>query len=85
MICYLRCLSYHPQSDAGLFALRQQTVSLGLTQDVDLQPAFEVGDHLKRQADAIFEKEQEYLWEAANRKAETKKQELYVNDHGSVR
>ncbi|KAJ6567187.1 hypothetical protein DFH09DRAFT_1471055 [Mycena vulgaris] len=69
-------------SDAGLFALRQTTVSLGLTQDVDLQPAFEVGDNLKRQADAIFEKEQEYLWDAANRKLETKKPELYVNDHG---
>ncbi|KAJ7499242.1 hypothetical protein FB451DRAFT_31624 [Mycena latifolia] len=70
-------------SDKSLFALRQTTVSLGLTQDVDLQPAFEVGDdHLKRQADAIFEKEQEYLWDAASRKAEAKKQELYVNDHG---
>jgi mediator of replication checkpoint protein 1 len=55
---------------------------LGLTQDVDLQPAFEVGDRLKRQADAVFEKEQGFLWEAANRKSEAKQQELYVNDHG---
>ncbi|KAJ7122761.1 hypothetical protein C8R44DRAFT_875967 [Mycena epipterygia] len=73
--------SFSEKSDVGLFALRQTAGSLGLTQDVDLQPAFEVGDHLKRQADAIFEKEQEYLWEAANRKTD-KKQDLYVNDHG---
>ncbi|KAJ7507438.1 hypothetical protein B0H11DRAFT_2271120 [Mycena galericulata] len=74
--------SFTEKSEAGLSALRQGTVSLGLTQDVVLQPAFEVGDHLKRQADAIFEKEQGYLWDAKNRKAETKKPELYVNDHG---
>ncbi|KAJ7755615.1 hypothetical protein DFH07DRAFT_940774 [Mycena maculata] len=74
--------SFSEKSEAGLFALRQKTVALGLTQDVELQPAFEVGDHLKRQADAIFEKEQEYLWQVANKKTETKKQELYVDDHG---
>ncbi|KAJ7087167.1 hypothetical protein B0H15DRAFT_842873 [Mycena belliarum] len=74
--------SFSQKSGLGLFALRQTTASLGLTQDIDLQPAFEVGDHLKRQAGAIFEKEQEYVWEAANRKTETNKSELYVNDHG---
>ncbi|KAJ6510156.1 hypothetical protein C8R47DRAFT_1096888 [Mycena vitilis] len=69
-----------PQSQAGLFALRQKHQALGLTQD--LQPAFEASDHLKRQADAIFEKEQEFLWEAANKKSDTQKDELFVNDHG---
>ncbi|KAJ6627507.1 hypothetical protein B0H10DRAFT_1994915, partial [Mycena sp. CBHHK59/15] len=76
--------SFSEKSESGLFALRKTTVSLGLTQDLDLQPAFQVGDNLKRQADSIFEKEQEYLWEAANRKSETKKEELYINDHGFV-
>ncbi|KAF7353066.1 MRC1 domain-containing protein [Mycena venus] len=74
--------SFSEKSETGLFALRAKNTTLGLTQDVDLQPAFDVGDHLKRQADAVFEKEQEFLWEAANRKQETDKQELYVNDHG---
>ncbi|KAJ6539028.1 hypothetical protein B0H19DRAFT_1269396 [Mycena capillaripes] len=74
--------SFLEKSDAGLFALRPKGESLGLTQDVDLQPAFDVGDNLRRQADAIFEKEQEFVWEAANKKSENKKEELYVNDHG---
>ncbi|KAJ7667686.1 hypothetical protein DFH06DRAFT_225551 [Mycena polygramma] len=72
--------SFSEKSQAGLFALRQKHQALGLTQD--LQPAFEAGDHLKRQADAIFEKEQGFLWEAANKKSDTQKDELYVNDHG---
>ncbi|KAF8211462.1 hypothetical protein K438DRAFT_1807341 [Mycena galopus ATCC 62051] len=74
--------SFSAKSQTGLFALRPKSAPLGLTQDVDLQPAFEVGDRLKRQADAVFEKEQEFLWEAANQKSETRKEELYVNDHG---
>ncbi|KAJ7283474.1 hypothetical protein C8J57DRAFT_1292655 [Mycena rebaudengoi] len=74
--------SFSEKSESGLFGLRKTSVSLGLTQDVDLQPAFEVGDNLKRQADSIFQKEQEYVWEAANRKSETKRQELYVKDNG---
>lgn len=54
---------------------------LSLTLDVGLQPALIVDDNLRRQADAIFEKEQAYLVEAANRKPR-KNEELYVNDHG---
>lgn len=55
-----------------------------MTQDVDagLQPAFQVTDKLKRQADLIFEKEQEYLVEAANKKSKKKKDEFFVNEHG---
>ncbi|KAJ7162546.1 hypothetical protein C8R43DRAFT_1123248 [Mycena crocata] len=74
--------SFSEKSQTGLLGLRKNTVSLDLTQDLDLQPAFEVGGQLKRQADVIFEKEQEYLWETANKKLEAKKQELYVNDQG---
>ncbi|KAJ7228971.1 MRC1-like domain-containing protein [Mycena pura] len=74
--------SLSEKSETGLFALRQKNTTLGLTQDVELQPAFEVGDHLRRQADAIFEKEQVYVWEAANSKPETKKQDVYINDLG---
>ncbi|KAF8076056.1 MRC1-like domain-containing protein [Lyophyllum atratum] len=54
---------------------------LGLTQDVALQPAFHVSGNLLRKADQIFEKEQEYVLEAANKKPQ-KGSELYVNDHG---
>jgi mediator of replication checkpoint protein 1 len=52
-----------------------------LTLDVNLQPALEVDENRLRQADLIFEKEQAYLVEAANRKPKAKP-ELYVNDHG---
>jgi mediator of replication checkpoint protein 1 len=54
---------------------------LSLTLDVRLQPALEVNEKLRRQADSVFEKEQEYLLEAA-RRVPKQKQELYVNDHG---
>ncbi|KAJ7638516.1 hypothetical protein FB45DRAFT_903108 [Roridomyces roridus] len=66
----------------GLFA-QARGKTLGLTQDVDLQPAFQVNDRLKRQADEVFEKEQEFVWEVANENSNTEtKRELYVNDHG---
>ncbi|KAF8974693.1 hypothetical protein BDZ97DRAFT_1774908 [Flammula alnicola] len=58
---------------------------LDLTQDVtaviSLQPAFHVGENLMRKADAIFEKEQAFVLEAAIKKP-SKKPELYINDHG---
>jgi len=54
---------------------------LGLTQDLILQPALQVDDKLLRKADAIFEKEQEYIVEAANKKI-TKAPEFYVNEVG---
>ncbi|KAG6831871.1 hypothetical protein H0H92_006988 [Tricholoma furcatifolium] len=55
--------------------------TLDLTQDVALQPAFEVSGSFLRKADQIFEKEQEYVLETANKKPQ-KEPELYVNDHG---
>lgn len=62
--------------------LRNQ-VSLGLTQDLVLQPAFQVDEKLLRKADAIFEKEQEYVVEAVSKRG-AKDQEFYVNDVGWV-
>ena len=54
---------------------------LGLTQDVTLQPAFQIGGNLLRKADQIFEKEQEYLLEVNARQPQNEP-EFYVNDHG---
>ncbi|KAH9482945.1 hypothetical protein JR316_0005045 [Psilocybe cubensis] len=64
-----------------------RTDTLDLTQDVvvvnQLQPAFQASDNLLRKADAIFEKEQEFVVEDAQRKEhKEKKPQLYVNDHG---
>lgn len=66
-----------------------QTDILDLTQDFNavnqLQPAFQAGDNFLRKADAIFEKEQEFVVEDAHRKDhKQKKPQLYVNDHGLV-
>ncbi|KZP13040.1 hypothetical protein FIBSPDRAFT_1049618 [Athelia psychrophila] len=72
------------EHDSGLNKLRkpvEDIEELSLTLDVGFQPALIVDDNLRRQADAIFEKEQAYLVEAANRKPK-KNEELYVNDHG---
>lgn len=68
------------QDGALLQGLRRQK-PLGLTQDLILQPAFQVDDKLLRKADAIFEKEQGYIVEAASKKA-TKAPEFYVNEVG---
>lgn len=54
---------------------------LSLTLDVGLQPALEVSSTLRRKADMIFEKEQEYVVAAAQ-KEQKPKEVLYVNDHG---
>lgn len=68
---------------SGLDKLRQANDKdeFSLTLDVGLQPALEVDENIRRQADAIFEKEQEYVIEAANRKPK-KDPTLYVNDDG---
>jgi mediator of replication checkpoint protein 1 len=60
--------------------LRKQE-SLGLTQDLILQPALQVDEKILRKADTIFEKEQESVVEAMNKK-DVKEQEVYVNDLG---
>ncbi|KAH7931349.1 hypothetical protein BV22DRAFT_1053282 [Leucogyrophana mollusca] len=62
-------------------ALRTSSDELSLTLDVGLQPALEVSGTLRRKADSIFEKEQDYIVEAADKKPK-KKEVLYVNDHG---
>lgn len=68
------------QGKSGFDKLRNAD-ELSLTLDVRLQPALEVSENVMRQADSIFEKEQEYVLEAATRKPK-QKTELYVNDHG---
>ncbi|KIM45915.1 hypothetical protein M413DRAFT_297297 [Hebeloma cylindrosporum] len=63
-----------------------RTDTLELTQDVtsalSLQPAFQVQESLMRKADAIFEKEQAFVLEAAKKKHEKASSALYVNEHG---
>lgn len=58
----------------------RRTDTLNLTQDVTL--AFQAEDQLVRKADAIFEKEQAFVLEAATRKIHGSKPELYVNELG---
>ncbi|KIL68216.1 hypothetical protein M378DRAFT_158756 [Amanita muscaria Koide BX008] len=58
----------------------QPVEGLGLTQDILLQPAFDIGNQVLRKAESIFEKEQLILLEAANKKAQ--KKQFYVNDFG---
>lgn len=72
------------QATSMLDRLRKQgnLKDLPLTLDVGLQPALEVSENLRRQADSIFEKEQAYILEAATRRPKNTKPELYVNDHG---
>ncbi|KAG7448941.1 uncharacterized protein BT62DRAFT_928949 [Guyanagaster necrorhizus] len=67
----------------GLSKLRKtDSTDFGLTQDISLGPAFQIGDSSKlKEADAIFEKEQEYLLEEANQVPQ-KQSNLYVNNDG---
>ncbi|KIJ70449.1 hypothetical protein HYDPIDRAFT_78205 [Hydnomerulius pinastri MD-312] len=62
-------------------AARADTDELSLTLDVGLKPALDVSGTLRRKADNIFEKEQEYVVVAAGQNAKPK-DVLYVNDHG---
>ncbi|KIK65579.1 hypothetical protein GYMLUDRAFT_361030 [Collybiopsis luxurians FD-317 M1] len=68
------------QTNKFLAKLRRND-SLSLTQDIGLQPALEVDESLKRQADQVFEKEQEFLLDGAN-KSTNNEPELYINDQG---
>lgn len=54
---------------------------LSLTLDTKLQPALEVNSQIKRKADAIFEKEQNFVLEEAVKKPQTK-EVLYVTENG---
>lgn len=56
---------------------------LDLTQDLSLQPAFNINNQgLLRKAESIFEKEQAYLFEAGSKGPQ--KKQFYVNDFGCV-
>lgn len=51
--------------------------------DVGLGPALEVSSTLRRKADNIFEKEQEYLIENANlQQKPNRSPELYISENG---
>ncbi len=52
---------------------------ISLTLDTKLQPALEVNTQTRRKADAIFEKEQNFVLEEALKKPQAK-QELYVTE-----
>lgn len=58
----------------------RRTDTLNLTQDVTL--AFQAENKLMRKADAIFEKEQAFVLEAATKEIHNSKPELYVNELG---
>ncbi|KDQ64940.1 hypothetical protein JAAARDRAFT_243319 [Jaapia argillacea MUCL 33604] len=75
---------FSQQPGGGLDRLRKgfEDDDIPLTLDVRLQPALEVSDSRRRAADAIFEKEQEFVLLDAQRKPEKKKEELYVNEYG---
>ncbi|KAI0069203.1 hypothetical protein BV25DRAFT_115477 [Artomyces pyxidatus] len=72
------------QDKISFDVLRRDTTEFSLTLDAQaLQPALEVDDHLLQKAAQIFEKEQEYLLDAAQPVAAKKhKPQLYVNDNG---
>ncbi|KAG0699868.1 MRC1-like domain-containing protein [Suillus ampliporus] len=56
---------------------------LSLSLDVGLEPALEVSSTLRRKADGIFEKEQEYLIERANSpQKQDKSPGMYIGDNG---
>ena len=70
----------------GLAALRRGAdAELSLTfeaQAAALQPALEVDDRLRARAAAIFEKEQEYVLEAAQPAPSRARRELYITENG---
>ncbi|KAJ4472160.1 hypothetical protein J3R30DRAFT_3523743 [Lentinula aciculospora] len=72
-----------PVQTNNFFAKLRRSDSLALTQDIGLQPALEVDESLVRQADKVFEREQELLLEAVN-ESTSKKPELYINDQGFI-
>jgi mediator of replication checkpoint protein 1 len=54
-----------------------------LSLDVELQPALEVSSTLRRKADNIFEKEQEYVIEIANdQQKQDNNPEWYIRENG---
>uniref|UniRef100_A0A4Y9YD13 DNA replication checkpoint mediator MRC1 domain-containing protein n=1 Tax=Dentipellis fragilis TaxID=205917 RepID=A0A4Y9YD13_9AGAM len=72
------------QDISGFDSLRKdatEDISLTFTTQ-QLRPALDVDESLKQKAELIFEKEQEYVVEAATRPARSAKPELYINEDG---
>lgn len=59
---------------------------LSLTLDTKLQPALDVTTQVRRRADALFEKEQDFVMDEASISATSSrsKQELYVSENGYI-
>ncbi len=74
--------------ESGFAALRRGAdAELSLTLDAQaaaLQPALEVDDSLRARAAAIFEKEQEYVIQAAQPSSRPPRRELYITENGCV-
>ncbi|KAF5369809.1 hypothetical protein D9758_001353 [Tetrapyrgos nigripes] len=68
--------------DGFKLANAREADDLQLTQDVALQPALEVDENLQRRADAIFEKEQEYVVDAANQRPVRTQGTWYITENG---
>ncbi|KAJ8522990.1 hypothetical protein ONZ45_g497 [Pleurotus djamor] len=68
----------------GLHKLRDSTLEkdLPLTLDLPLQPALDVDENIRKQADDVFEREQEYILEALQPKAPPTQPKVYIDDHG---
>ena len=82
-LSYLDSCSRCVQAGGGFQNLRKDNDDISLTLDTKLQPALEPDATLLQKADLIFEKEQEYLLQAAQR-APPKKPQLYVTENGFV-
>ncbi|KAH9059332.1 hypothetical protein EDB87DRAFT_1684730 [Lactarius vividus] len=73
------------QTQVAFAALRRSADELSLTFDAQaaaLQPALEVDDRLRAEAAAIFEKEQEYVIQAAQPASSHPRRELYITENG---
>lgn len=69
--------------DSGILGKQRENdeKELSLTFDTGLQPALEIATQVRRQAAAIFEQEQNFLLEEANKKRRAEP-ELYVLENG---
>ncbi|KAH8118471.1 MRC1-like domain-containing protein [Phellopilus nigrolimitatus] len=77
---------FSPEAEKPRIMNRMQLLSnageFSLTLDTKLQPALEVTTQVRRKADAIFEKEQDFVLEEANNDRPQSKRELYITENG---
>lgn len=74
---------FSDEKDEGPSFKERNCNDLALSLDVELQPALEVSSTLRRKADNIFEKEQEYVIEIANdQQKQDNNPEWYIRENG---